>query len=91
MSVVVDAVGAAGGSLLMWDTRSVSVLKSSKDVFSLSVLVEDLKNNSKWLLTSVYGPNDSQRRMEFWNELDMIRGRWNGVHWWRLEHHQIPQ
>eukprot|EP00268_Persea_americana_P001437 TRINITY_DN10442_c1_g1_i1.p1 TRINITY_DN10442_c1_g1~~TRINITY_DN10442_c1_g1_i1.p1 ORF type:complete len:115 (-),score=26.44 TRINITY_DN10442_c1_g1_i1:3-347(-) len=56
--VAVDAVGAAG-RLLMWDTRSVSVLNSWKDVFSLPVLVEDLENNSKWLLTSVYGQNNS--------------------------------
>lgn len=40
--VVVDAVGAAGRLLLMWDTRSISMLNSRKDAFSLSVLVEDL-------------------------------------------------
>lgn len=59
---VVHAVGAAGGLLLLWDTRAVSVIKRWKDVFSMSVLVKDLNNNSKWLLTSVYGPNSSQRR-----------------------------
>ena len=36
-------------------------------------------NNSRWLLTSVYGPNDSHRRKELWRELDTIRGRWNGA------------
>ena len=40
--VAVDAVGAAGGLLTLGDTRSVSMVKSWKDVFSLSVLVEDL-------------------------------------------------
>ena len=63
--VAVDAVGAAGGLLLMWDTRSVTVLDSWHGAFSHSVLVEDQTNNSKWLLTSVYGPNNSQRRVEF--------------------------
>ena len=51
--VAVDAVGAARGLLLMWDTRSVPVLNSWQGAFSLSVLVEDQTNNSKWLLTSV--------------------------------------
>ena len=77
--VAIDAVGAASGLLTIWDTHLVSVVKSWKDVFSLSVLVEDLTNNSKWLLTSVYGPNNGQRRDDFWKELDTIRGRWNGA------------
>ena len=51
-----------------------SVLDATHD----SNLVEDLGENSKWLPTSVYGPNDNQRRKEFWRELDMIRGRWKG-------------
>lgn len=67
--VAADAVGAAGGLLLVWDTRSVSVLNSWKDVFSLIVLVEYLEKNSKWLLlTFVYGQNISKRRMEFWKD-----------------------
>ena len=36
-------------------------------------------HNRKWLLTSVYGPNNSQRRDDFSKEMDMIRGRWNGA------------
>ncbi|XXG82698.1 hypothetical protein AAC387_Pa10g0596 [Persea americana] len=86
--VTVDAVGAAGGLLTLWDTRSVLVVKSYKDVFSLSVLVEDLMNNSKWLLLSVYGPNNSHRRDDFWKELDYDLGEmeWCMVHWWGLEY-----
>lgn len=76
--VSLDAVGTAGGLLVMWDTQSVAVLNSWKGDFSLSVLVEDLRNSAKWLLTSLYGPNSSEKRKEFWNELDMIRRRWNG-------------
>ena len=40
--VAVEAVGAAGGLRSLWDTRTVSVERSWVDVFSLSVLVEDL-------------------------------------------------
>ena len=60
-----DAVGNAGGLLTLWYTKVVLVVRSWADVFSHSVLVEDIQNNKKWLLTSVYGPNNSQRRDEF--------------------------
>lgn len=46
-------IDAAGGIMLLWDNRSATVEKSWRDGFSISVLVEDLKNNTKWLLTSV--------------------------------------
>ena len=60
-------------------SRSISVLRTWKDVFSLSVLVEDIVNNSRWLLTSVYGPNDSHRRKELWRA-----GHNKGKVEWRL-------
>lgn len=31
------------------------------------------------MITSVYGPNDSQKRKEMWKELEAIRGRWDGA------------
>ena len=65
--------------MILWDSRSVKILKSWRDVFSVSVAVEDLSNKSKWLITSVYDPNDSQRRKEMWNESEEIRGRWDGA------------
>ena len=43
------------------------------------ILIEVLQNKSKWMLMTVYGPNSSQRRMELWNELDMVRRRWIGA------------
>lgn len=68
-------MGSAGG-LCYCRTHSVKILNSWSDVFSVSVLVDDLSNKSKWLITYVYGHNDSQRRKEFWKELDVIRGGW---------------
>lgn len=75
----VDATGSAGGLLTLWGPCSISVITSWEEEFSLSLLVEDMGNNSRWLLTSVYGPNDNQRRKDFWKELDMIRTRWSGA------------
>ena len=65
--------------MVLWDSQSVKILKSSSDVFSVSVVVEDQYNKSKWLITSVYGLNDSQRRKEMWKELEVMRGRWDRV------------
>lgn len=60
--VAVGAVGSSGGVFVLWDNRSVSIINSWKeDIFFASVLVEDLENKSKWLITSVYGPNEKQR------------------------------
>lgn len=63
----------------MWDSRKINILKSWRDVFSAPALVEDLSTKAKWLITSVYGPNDSQREKQFWKELDEVRGRWDGA------------
>lgn len=74
--VAVDAVGYSEGMPVLWDKRSVSIINSRKDLFSPSVLMEDLDNKSKWLITSVYGPNEKQRRQDFCKELEVVRGRW---------------
>ncbi|XXG85714.1 hypothetical protein AAC387_Pa11g0748 [Persea americana] len=77
--VAPDAVGALGGLLVMWDPGYVAVSNSLVNEFSVSVLIEDLVENVRWLLTFVYGPNDGQRRKVFCKEMDMIRGRRNGA------------
>lgn len=74
-----DAVGTAGGVTLLWDCRHISIDAMWKGVFSVSVIMEDLEVKFRWLVTDVYGPNDSSRRREFWQELDGTRGRWNGA------------
>lgn len=53
--VVVDAVGSAGGIIVLRDSRFVTLLNKWKDVFSASVLrlLVDLEINSRWLLTNV--------------------------------------
>lgn len=65
----VDAVGSAGGILLLWDSHSVSIIGKWKSNFFVSVLLEDEFNNSKWIVTSVYGPQSCQSRIDFWKEL----------------------
>lgn len=58
----VDAVGSAGGIIILWECRFINVLSKWKDVFSVSILVEDLKIKSQWLLMNVYGPTDQGQK-----------------------------
>lgn len=37
--------------MILWDSRSVKVLKSWRDVFSVTLVVEDLSNKSNWMIT----------------------------------------
>lgn len=70
-----NAGGSAGGIVILWDSQVVSVSDSWIGEFSVSAMLEDLANNSKWLITSVYGPNYIGMRLDFWKEL----GSWNGA------------
>lgn len=53
-----DAIGAVGGVSLLGDCRQISVVSTWKGAFSVSAIVEDLAAKFKWLVISVYGPND---------------------------------
>ncbi|XXG89343.1 hypothetical protein AAC387_Pa12g1363 [Persea americana] len=43
--IAIDAVGSAGGILLLWDSRYVVVSNTAKGEFSVSAEVEDLVIN----------------------------------------------
>lgn len=64
--VALDAVGSTRGILLICDTRYVKMIDSWRGDFSVSAVIEDLENNQRWLITTVYGPNLSQRRIHLW-------------------------
>lgn len=73
-----EVVGSAGGILLIWSSSFFLLRDQWVGCYSISVLLEDLSNNSVWLVSSVYGPSDSGQREMLWRELDDIRSRWNG-------------
>lgn len=77
--IAIDAVGSAGGILLLWDSRYVVVSNTAKGEFSVSAEVEDLVINKRWLITLVYGPNSNSKRPDLWRELNSIRVSWNGA------------
>lgn len=68
-----DAIGAVGGVILLGDCRQISVVSTWKGAFSVSAIVEDLAAKFKWLVISVYDPNDNSSRRDFWRELDDTR------------------
>lgn len=78
-----EAVGSAGGILLICSSSSFLLNDQWAGCYSISVLLEDLSNNSVWLVSPIYGPSDSGQREMLWRELDDIRSRWNGP--WCIE------
>lgn len=71
-----DAVGSLGGILMCCNKRVVAIKDSWIGCFSVSLLVKDLINNASWIVTAVYGSNDSSLRRNFWGELEYSRRKW---------------
>ena len=70
-------MGSAGGILLLWDKRRLSLVEFKYGNYSLSCvfrIVEDFL----WMFTGVYGPIERRHKEIFWEELSSIRGLWNG-------------
>ena len=42
----------------------------------LFVLLKDVRCNTEWVGTCVYGPSSSNDRVEFWIELSRVAGLW---------------
>lgn len=72
-----EVVGSSGGILVMWN-KGVLIKKDQwVGTFLAFVLLEEASSNNTWIVTSVYGPNDSSLRDSFWSELDSNRNRWS--------------
>ena len=73
-----DAEGTAGGILLLWDKRRLSLVESKYDSYSFSFLFRMVDDDFQWMFTGVYGPIGRSFKEFFWEELGSIRGMWNG-------------
>ncbi|KAK1292074.1 hypothetical protein QJS10_CPB17g00140 [Acorus calamus] len=71
------AVGASGGILTSWDSSRWKLVDQSIGSFSISVMLCDITNDCKWILSNVYGPHDEEARERLWEELTDIKSRWN--------------
>ena len=80
--IVLPAFGSAGGILIMWDVRRVTISDTLVGEFSVSVLVSDtlvgefsvsvlveVTGSTSWWFSGVYGLSKTCYRDRFWDEL----------------------
>lgn len=72
-----DAVGAAGGVLVLWDSRVVEKMDDEYGMFSVSCLFKNVMDGFRWVFTGVYGPVVNCFRGEMWDELLAAVLRWD--------------
>ncbi|RVW42450.1 Transposon TX1 uncharacterized 149 kDa protein [Vitis vinifera] len=72
----VDARGAAGGLLLLWDNRVLENLEVERGGYSISIRFRNCVDGFTWTFSGVYGPVISSEKEDFWEELSAIRGLW---------------
>ena len=70
-----NAEGSAGGILMFWDKRRMSMLDSMVGSFSVSCLIK-MVDGFRWAFTGVYGPVEKYHKETFWEELGSIKGLW---------------
>ena len=68
--------GSAGGILLLWDKRRISMVDSVAGSFSVSCLFRMEDDGFHWVFSGVYGLTEKRLREAFWEELGSIRGLW---------------
>ncbi|RVW99999.1 hypothetical protein CK203_024721 [Vitis vinifera] len=74
--VSLDARGAAGGVLVMWDKRVLEGLEFEVGSFSISCRFRNCES-FVWVFSGLYGPSKGRERRELWEELAAIKGLWN--------------
>ena len=72
--VSLDARGAAGGVLVMWDKRVLEGLEFEVGSFSISCRFRNCEEGFVWVFSGLYGPSKGRERRE---ELAAIKGLWN--------------
>ncbi len=80
--VSLNAVGTAGGVLLLWDKRAVEKFDVFVGRFSVSCLWRGVCDGFTWVGTGIYSPTCDVIRRDVWVELRYIRLRWD--HPWCL-------
>lgn len=73
--------GRSGGMLILWEKNIVDISDSIVADYTLSVLYMNKLDKFQWVLTSVYGPNNSVNRNDFWIELDTVCRYWSDLPW----------
>ena len=72
-----DARGAAGGVLVMWDKRVLEGLEIELGSFSISCRFRNCEEGFVWVFSGLYGPTKGREMRDLWEELAAIKGLWN--------------
>ncbi|KAG5540961.1 hypothetical protein RHGRI_020999 [Rhododendron griersonianum] len=75
--ILLDATGAAGGVLVLWDSRVVERIDVEVGMFSVSCLFKNVEDGFRWVFTGVYGPVIHRLREDMWEELSAVAFRWD--------------
>jgi exonuclease III len=73
-----EASGASGGILLMWDRRVVEKVEECVGRYIVTCSLHNTGDNVVWAFGGVYGPNDDRDRRELWDEFAWL------MSWWEL-------
>ena len=74
---VLNARGAAGGVVVLWDNRVLELVGMEVGLFSISCRFKNCEDGFKWIFSEVYNPTMKRYRELFWEELGAIRGLWS--------------
>ena len=66
---MLNAKGSAGGIIVLWDNRRISLVDSVVGSLSVTCLFKMLEDGFKWTFSGVYGPVENSLRESFWEEL----------------------
>ena len=72
-----NAGGAAGEVVVLWDNRVLELMGMEVGLFSISCHFKNCEDGFRWTFSGVYGPTLRRYREFFWEELEAIRGLWN--------------
>ncbi|KAG9446646.1 hypothetical protein H6P81_012774 [Aristolochia fimbriata] len=73
----IDAVGSAGGVLVIWNRNNVEVLEDEHGAHCLGLKLRDIATSKVWCIGGIYGPCSNSGRKEFWEELENLLHCWD--------------
>jgi hypothetical protein len=72
-----EACGASGGILIMWDRRVVEKMDECMGRYTLACSLRNTDDNFMWAFGGVYGPNDDGERSILWDEMSGLMSWWD--------------
>ena len=75
--ICLDAIGASGGIILLWDNRVVDKVESAVGSHTVSCKFKEVSSGFEWAFSGIYGPHRSMERRLMWEELSGIHAWWS--------------